>query len=38
VSLVSGVCKFFEKVLANTLKRVVEKIISKPQKTFIKDS
>jgi hypothetical protein len=36
ISLVGGVYKIIAKVLANTLKMVVEKIISKPKNTFIK--
>jgi len=35
ISLVSGVYKIIAKVLANRLKRVVEKIISNPQNTFV---
>jgi hypothetical protein len=35
ISLMGGVCKIVAKVLANRLKMVVEKIISKPQNTFI---
>jgi hypothetical protein len=36
ISLVSGVYKIIEKVLANRLRKVVEKIISKPQNAFVK--
>jgi capsid portal protein len=36
ISLVSGVYKIIAKVLANRLKRVVEKVISKPQNGFVK--
>lgn len=36
ISLVSGVCKIATKVLANMLKMVVEKIISKPYNAFIR--
>jgi hypothetical protein len=36
ISLVSGVHKIIAKVLANTLRRVLEKIISKPQNTFVR--
>jgi hypothetical protein len=35
ISLVSGVYKIIAKVLANRLRRVVEKIISKPQNAFV---
>ena len=35
ISLVGGVYKIVAKVIANMLKIVVEKIISKPQNTFI---
>jgi hypothetical protein len=37
ISLVSGVYKIIAKVLANRLKKVVEKIISSPQNAFVKD-
>jgi hypothetical protein len=37
ISLVGGVYKIVAKVLANRLKLVMEKIISKPQNAFIKD-
>jgi hypothetical protein len=36
ISLVSGVYKISAKVLVNRLRRVVEKIISKPQNAFVK--
>jgi len=36
ISLVSGVYKIIAKVLANRLRRVVEKIISNPQNAFVK--
>lgn len=36
ISLVSGVYKIIAKVLANRLRKVVEKIISKPQNAFVK--
>jgi hypothetical protein len=36
ISLVSGVYKMIAKVLANRLKRVVEKIILKPKNAFVK--
>jgi hypothetical protein len=36
ISLMSGVYKIITKVLANKLRRVVEKIISKPQNAFVK--
>jgi hypothetical protein len=36
IGLVGGVYKIVAKVLANKLKMVVEKIISKPQNAFIK--
>jgi hypothetical protein len=36
ISLVSGVYKIIAKVLANRLRRVVEKVISKPQNAFVK--
>jgi hypothetical protein len=36
ISLVSGVYKIIAKVLANRLKRVVEKIISKPRNAFVR--
>jgi len=36
ISLVSGVYKIIAKVLANRLKKVVDKIISKPQNAFVK--
>jgi len=36
ISLVSGVYKIVAKVLANRLRRVVEKIISNPQNAFVK--
>jgi hypothetical protein len=36
ISLVSGVYKIIAKVLANRLRRVVEKIISKSQNTFVR--
>lgn len=35
ISLVSGVYNIITKVLANKLRRVVERIISKPQNTFV---
>jgi hypothetical protein len=35
ISLVSGIYKIIAKVLANRLKRVVEKIISNPQNAFV---
>jgi hypothetical protein len=37
ISLVSGVYKIIAKVLANRLRKVVDKIISKPQNAFVKD-
>jgi hypothetical protein len=37
ISLVSGVYKIIAKVLANRMRKVVEKIISKSQNAFIKD-
>jgi hypothetical protein len=37
INLVSGLYKIIVEVLVNRLKRVVEKIISKPQNAFIKD-
>jgi hypothetical protein len=36
ISLVSDVYKIIAKVLANRLRRVVEKFISKPQNAFLK--
>jgi len=36
ISLVSGVYKIIAKVIANRLRRVVEKIISNPQNAFVK--
>jgi hypothetical protein len=36
ISLVSGVYKIIAKVLANRLKKVVERIISSPQNAFVK--
>jgi hypothetical protein len=36
ISVVGGVYKIMSKVLANRLKMIVEKIISKPQNAFIK--
>jgi hypothetical protein len=36
ISLMSGVYKIIAKVLANKLRRVVEKVISKPQNAFVK--
>jgi hypothetical protein len=36
ISLVSGVYKIIAKVLANRLRKVVDKLISKPQNAFVK--
>ena len=36
ISLVSGVYKINVKVLANRMRRIVQKIISKPQNAFVK--
>jgi hypothetical protein len=36
ISLVSGVYKIIAKVLSNRLRKVVDKIISKPQNAFVK--
>jgi hypothetical protein len=36
ISLISGVYKIIAKVLANRMSSIMEKIISKPQKAFVK--
>jgi hypothetical protein len=36
ISLISGIYKIIARVLANRMKRVVDKVISKPQNAFIK--
>jgi hypothetical protein len=36
ISLVSGVYKIIAKVLANRMRRIAEKIFSKPQNAFVK--
>jgi hypothetical protein len=36
ISLISGIYKIIAKVLANRMRRVVDKVISKPQNAFVK--
>ena len=36
ISLISGIYKIIAKVLANRIRRVVDRVISKPQNAFVK--